>query len=190
MSKPTSGAQLESARAQEIIAAARQLLEAEGADALSMRRIADRLGIKAPSIYKHLRDKQSVANALISDGFVEIADAFKQTLADTTEPPLAALAHTYRRYALDHPHLYRLMTEQPLDRPNLAPGVEAEAARPLVEVLDGDADLARAAFAFVHGMTILELNDRFPPGADVDAAWECGVAALTTAARMGGAEGI
>ena len=44
-----------SPRAREIVAAARELLEAEGS--VSMRRLADRLGIKAPSLYKHLRDK-------------------------------------------------------------------------------------------------------------------------------------
>jgi hypothetical protein len=44
--------------------------------------------------------------------------------------------------------------------------------------MGGDGDLARAAFAFAHGMTILELNGRFPPGADLDAAWRRGLAGL------------
>ncbi len=41
-------------RAQEIVAEARELLEEEGAEALTMRRLAERLGIRAPSLYKHL----------------------------------------------------------------------------------------------------------------------------------------
>jgi AcrR family transcriptional regulator len=40
-------------RAREIVNAARKLLEEEGIEALSMRRIGQRLGIRAPSIYKH-----------------------------------------------------------------------------------------------------------------------------------------
>jgi hypothetical protein len=41
---------------------------------------------------------------------------------------------------------------------------------------------ARAAFAFAHGMVTLELNDGFPPTADLDAAWQRGVDTLPAAA--------
>ncbi len=165
-----------SPRAQEVVAAARALLEEEGPDALSMRRLADRLGIRAPSIYKHLPDKRALENAIISSAFEEQATAFEGALA--TADPLASIAAAYRRFALDHPHLYRLMTERPLDRDRLAPGVEERAAAAVRAAVDGDVDVARAAFAFAHGMAILELNGRFPPGADLDAAWQRGVAAL------------
>jgi AcrR family transcriptional regulator len=166
-----------SPRAREIIAAARALLEEEGAGALSMRRLADRLGIRAPSIYKHLPDKRSLEAALISEGFEETAVAFAAAV-DGAEEPLVALAAAYRDFARAHPHLYRLMTERPLPRELLAPGAEARAAQPLLDALGGDIDRARAAWAFAHGMTILELNGRFPPGADVDAAWRRGLDAL------------
>jgi AcrR family transcriptional regulator len=161
-----------SPRAREIVATARELLEAEGPEALSMRRIADRLGIKAPSLYKHLPDKQALEAALISHGFEESATAFAGA-AD-----LPALADAYRRYATAHPHLYRLMTEHPLDRDRLTPGAEARAAEAIVAAVGGDEDMARAVWAFAHGMTILELGGRFPPGADLDAAWAAGIAAF------------
>jgi AcrR family transcriptional regulator len=141
-----------------------------------MRRVAAQLGIRAPSIYKHLADKRALEDALISAGFEEIAVAFESAL--TGEDPLSAIAAAYRRFALEHPHLYRLMTERPLDRDRLLPGVEDRAALPLYQATDGDPDLARAAWAFAHGMTILELNGRFPPGADLDAAWERGLEAF------------
>jgi AcrR family transcriptional regulator len=163
-------------RAQEIVAAARALLEEEGAEALSMRRIADRLGIRAPSIYKHLPDKHALESALISIGLEELADAFEVALAD--DDPLVAVAAAYRRYGQEHPHLYRLMTEQALDRDLLAPGVEERAAAPTLRIVGGDPDAARALWAFAHGMTILELNRRFPAGADLDTAWERGLQAF------------
>lgn len=164
-------------RAREIVAAARELLEEEGPDGLSMRRLAERLGIRAPSIYKHLPDKQALENAVISDAFEEQAGVFEAAIRDSDDP-LAALARAYRAYALAHPHLYRLMTERALDRDNLAPGVEERAGRTVVEAVGGDADLARAAWAFAHGMTVLELNDRFPPGADLESAWARGLDAF------------
>ena len=50
--------------------------------------------------------------------------------------------------------------------------------REVVRAAGGDRDLARAAWAFAHGMTILELNNRFPAGADLDAAWRRGMDSL------------
>jgi AcrR family transcriptional regulator len=172
----TSAPERLSPRAREIVAAARGLLEEEGPEGLSMRRVAERLGIRAPSIYKHLPDKQALENALVSDGFMELAAAFEPAL--DAPDPLLALAGAYRRFAHRHPHLYRLMTERPLDREGLAAGVEDQAAAPLVVAVGGDADLARAIWAFAHGMTILELNGRFPPGADLDTAWARGLEAF------------
>jgi AcrR family transcriptional regulator len=167
-----------SPRERQIVAAARELLETGGADALSMRSVAARLGIRAPSLYKHFRDKQALEHALISDGFAELAAAFEAAYTGPTADPLAALGRAYRRFGQDHPHLYRLMTERPLDRALLVPGREDDAAAWVVRAAGGDPDLARAAFGFAHGMTILELNGRFPPDADLDAAWARGIEAL------------
>jgi hypothetical protein len=75
------------------------------------------------------------------------------------------------------------MTERALNRELLEPGVEARAAAPVIAAAGGDRDAARAAWAFAHGMTILELNERFPPDADLDAAWTQGLTAFT---RKGG----
>jgi AcrR family transcriptional regulator len=170
-------------RAEQIVAAARELLDEAGIEALTMRRIADRLGIRAPSIYKHIPDKQTLENVLISNGFEESADVFAHAVNNAGDDPVMALGQAYRAFAREHPHLYRLMTERELDREHLTPGAEEASARPLVEALAGDADLARATFAFAHGMTILELNGRFPPGADLDAAWSLGLGALVREAR-------
>jgi len=70
------------------------------------------------------------------------------------------------------------MTERELRRDLLTSGVEDRAARPLYEAVGRDRDLARAAWAFAHGMTILELDRRFPPDADLDAAWRQGLQAF------------
>jgi AcrR family transcriptional regulator len=165
-------------RAREIVGVALELLEEEGPDGLSMRRIAERVGIRAPSIYKHLPDKQALEAAIISVGFELMADTFERALSGS-EDPLRALAGAYRAFAEAHPHLYRLMTDRELKRELLAAGVEERASAPIFEAVGGDIDLARAAWAFAHGMTILELNNRFPSDADLDAAWERGIEAFS-----------
>ncbi len=166
-----------SARGREIVAAARGLLEEGGPEALSMRRLAERVGIRAPSIYKHLADKQELEVALVADGLREFAERCEEAVAGAGEP-LAALARAYRAFALAHPHLYRLMNDRPLPRDRLPAGLEARAAAPLIAAAGGDPDRARATWAFAHGMAMLELTDRFPAGADLDAAWTEGVNAL------------
>lgn len=166
------------------MAAGRQLLEEEGLEALTMRRLAERVGIRAPSLYKHLPDKAALEAAIIATGFEEAAAAFEQAVDSAGEgsgegagDALVALAAAYRRFALEHPHLYRLMTNGPLPRAHLPPGLEGRTAAPLLRVAGSEAR-ARAVWAFAHGMVMLELDQRFPPDADLDAAWRAGIAAF------------
>src|SRR6516165_5177560 len=70
-------------RAQEIVTVARQLLEEEGLDSFSMRRLADRLGVRAPVIYKYFASKSALMAALISVGFEEQAALFETTLTSS-----------------------------------------------------------------------------------------------------------
>lgn len=163
------------ARRQEALRAARRLLEDHDWDAVTMRRIADTLGIRAPSLYKHLADKQELQAELTAIGLRELGDALHDA-----GPSLSALARAYRSYALAHPHLYELMTTRPLPRDRLPAGLEDAVADALRAVLP-DEHRARAAWASAHGLTLLELAGRFPPGADLDAAW----AALTAAFSSG-----
>jgi AcrR family transcriptional regulator len=167
-----------------VVAAGRQLLEEEGLEALTMRRLAERVGIRAPSLYKHLPDKAALEAAIIATGFEEAAAAFEQAVDSAGEGSgegaggaLVALAAAYRRFALEHPHLYRLMTNGPLPRAHLPPGLEGRTAAPLLRVAGSEAR-ARAVWAFAHGMVMLELDQRFPPDADLDAAWRAGIAAF------------
>ena len=153
------------ARRDEIVRAARALLEAEGPSGLSMRRIAAKLGIQAPSIYKHVPGKNELEAAIIADGLSDLGAALAQMGPDATD-----LGRAYRAFALAHPHLYRLITDQPLPRHLLPAGLEERSAAPLLAVLPDEA-LARSAWAAAHGLASLELADRFPPDADLDAAW-------------------
>lgn len=169
-------AELLTGRKAQIVDAARDLLEAGGPEAVTMRAIAEKLAIQAPSLYKHFADKGALEAALVTAGFVEQAETF--SAASRSRNPLATLARAYRSWAVAHPHLYLLMTNRPLERDRLPEGVEAAAAAPILKACGGDPNRARAAWAFAHGMASLELANRFPPDADLDAAWRCGIDAL------------
>jgi len=171
-----------SARLEQIVAAARDLLEQEGPGGLTMRRLAGRLGMQAPSLYKHVADKDELEVLLIAWALRDQGAATHEAVdglprRGSRQRALEALARAYRAWALAHPHLYRLATQGPLPRERLPEGLEAWAAEPVVRVAGSEAK-ARATWAFAHGMTILELDARFPPSADLDAAWKAGIAAL------------
>ena len=70
------------------------------------------------------------------------------------------------------------MTERPLPREDLPAGLEDRAAAPLIAAVGGDRNRARATWAFAHGMVQLELAGRFPPDADLAAAWRTAVEAF------------
>jgi AcrR family transcriptional regulator len=159
-------------RRDQVVAAARDLLEQEGPEALTMRRLAERLGIQAPSLYKHVADKADLEVELVAAGLREVGDAMA-----AAGPTLAGIGAAYRAWARAHPHLYALVTERPLPRHRLPFGLEAAAAAPLLAAVP-DEHRARAAWAGAHGLVSLELAGRFPPDADLDAAWEAFVAAF------------
>ena len=112
---------------------------------------------------------------LIEHGFAVAALAFENAFA-RNGATLETFMVTYRAVALAHPHLYRLINGGPLPVEARTPGIQGRTAALLSRVLP-QPELALAAFAFAHGMTILELDDRFPPGADLDAAWRAGTQA-------------
>lgn len=162
-----------SQRSRQIVEEALRLVEEGGAAALTMRALADRLGIRAPSLYKHFPDKGAVEAEVIALAMRDLARALEAAGDD-----LETMAKAYRGYALAHPHLYRLMSAGPLPRERLPEGLEERAALPVVRVMGGDRIRARAVWAFAHGMVMLELDGRFPPGADLEGAWRAGVAAF------------
>jgi AcrR family transcriptional regulator len=166
-----------SPRAREIVTVARQLLDEEGPDGVSMRRIAAELGIRAPSLYKHFADKRALENAMISDGLCEQGDITRAAAQDAEEP-IVAIAMSFRAFAVEHPHLYRLITDRALDHAGLAPGAEEYAGAALRQAVGGDHTLGVTLWAFAHGMIMLEIDDRFPHYADVEGVWRRGLEAI------------
>jgi AcrR family transcriptional regulator len=159
-------------RRDEILDVAERLLTTEGPAALTMRRVADEMGIRAPSLYKHVRSKEDIEAGLQERALVSMAKA----LAPAGDLP--ALAAAYRSWALSHPQLYAVATNGPLHRDRLSPGVEAAAAAPVVAAAGGDEHRARALWALAHGLVTLELAGRFPPDADLDQTWAAAVSAF------------
>lgn len=168
-----------SGRPAEIVAAARRIVEDEGVDALSMRRLASTVGIQAPSLYKHFPTKRAVEAAVIDLALLDFGKALHAAVAAPGRAgAVRCLLAAYRDVALAHSSLYRLVTSGPLPRQDLTPGLEDWAGEPFF-LAAGEPWRAQALFSFAHGMVTLELDDRFPPGSDLDRTWKAGAAAFS-----------
>jgi AcrR family transcriptional regulator len=168
-------------RVQRIVAVTRELLEEEGPEGMSMRRIAGRMGVRAPSLYKHVPDKRTLENAIIADVLREQGVLWHDVTAAAAaagEDPLVAIMAAFREWALEHPALYRLNMRGPLDTGPLVRGAELESSLPVLRAAGGDPVAAITVWAFGHGMVDLELNHRLPPGYCLDSLRRRGIAAL------------
>ena len=155
-------------RTAEIVTVARGLLEELGWEALTMRVLADKVGMRAPSLYNHAANKDELRTLILTEAFLQMGDACWAAVAEERTP--ASLARAYRRQVVTFPHHYRLATSGPLDRESLPTGLEEWSGAPFGLVTDSQLT-AQAFFAAVHGLAILEIDGRFPPGSPVDDLW-------------------
>lgn len=176
----------------EIVAVGRLLLEEGGLDALTMQAVAARVGVRAPSLYKRVRDRADLIRLVVDDLWQEFAVVMSAAAA-TGDPAtdLRSLAHAFRAFALERPNGFGLLFARLPRESAPDPEAYARASRPLllaVEPLAGRDDALHAARTFTawaSGFVRMELAQAFNLGGDVDAAFAYGVehliAAITTA---------
>ena len=107
-----------------ILDVARELFAAEGYEAVTMKRIADRLGITPTAIYFHFKDKAALIQELTSADWADFAQKFRKIMAEPTPDPvvrLRNLARTYVEFAVTHPNQYQLLFMTRQDRLGEAP---------------------------------------------------------------------
>jgi AcrR family transcriptional regulator len=174
----------------DIVAAGRDLLEAGGLDAVTMLAVAERVGVRAPSLYKRFADRGALIAAIASAAINELADTLEPFVHDPD--PAAGLHRTasaFRAFAKRNPHAYELlfMNLPPGSRP--PPESNAAAAAPLIaltERLVGPEralEAGRLVTAFAHGFVSMEISGAFRLGGDVDEAFRYGVTVLVDALK-------
>ena len=147
-----------------VLAAALEIIDREGAEGLSMRRLARALGRDPMILYRHAPNK-----AALLDGVAETVLA--QLTVDPTDPDwaaqLRAVARGYRRLALAHPKMVPLLVTRPLATPlGLRPKGTLRPLEDILALLTGagfsGADalhIYRALFGFLHGHVLNELQE-------------------------------
>ncbi|GAA1059808.1 TetR/AcrR family transcriptional regulator [Agromyces bracchium] len=164
-------------------AAARAILERAGQPGLTMQAVAAELGVRAPSLYKHLRDRDALVRLVAESVAAELGERMDRVLAAETDASDAvrAIAASARRYAHEHPHGYGLIFG-PLPEPARARGSAMERASVAIleaaRRLSGEGralETARTITAWMHGFVSMEIAGAFRLGGSVDEAWEYGL---------------
>ncbi|WP_405017135.1 TetR/AcrR family transcriptional regulator [Kitasatospora sp. NBC_00070] len=165
------------AREHLIVATARELAEQQGWDAVTTRRLAERIEYSQPVLYSHFRGKREIIGAVALQGATEMAAALRAATAaaDSPHTRVTTLARAYLDYAEHHPAVYDAMFQ--LD------GGLAFAHQDTPEPL-------KDAFAALLETLAAVAGDGVHPGLFTETFWAAlhGLATLTRAGRLPPAE--
>jgi AcrR family transcriptional regulator len=157
--------------------AARAIHKQAGADGLSMRRIAARLGVSAPAIDHHFLNRDAILEAVSDEGFDSLVARLERPLG--RRRPLQqclAIVVGYREFALDEPHMFAIMFIARRSRARRFPddfaaqrsaafsllAVRVAAAIAARELRDDDPnEVALTLWAHAHGLILLQRAGRF-----------------------------
>jgi AcrR family transcriptional regulator len=159
-----------------IVAAADHILETSGLDAVTMQAVAARVGVKAPSLYKRVADREALVRLVANAATAHLRDVLDRSAT------LPELARAVRAYAREHPQRFQLIFSASAD-----PGILAHASEPVLQFarrLAGERDALNAArmlTSWAVGFVSMELAGAFQLGGELDEAFEYGLRGIERA---------
>jgi AcrR family transcriptional regulator len=160
-----------------LVDAARRILEAEGAAALSLRAVAREAGVSPAAPYHHFKDKTELLEAVAHGGWEALSEVIAEARRSASNPTagIADIGIAYVRFARENPALYRLMYDTTRDRTSMPEHAKqedsgyAQVQSALVEAgcdpTDaGELELATiASWCAVHGLAEMANFKEFQP---------------------------
>lgn len=160
-----------SVTADDVVEVAGRIVDAHGADALTMRRLADELGVAVTSIYWHVGNRDELVDALVDRLIADMGTV--RARGTTPRERIASLARAMRKKLLDRPQLVALAHERARTPAMFQPVQEAIARELAVMGLpDDETALALRALQLhvVTSVLLVRSLDRYGALEPVDAA--------------------
>jgi AcrR family transcriptional regulator len=149
-------------RRDQVIHATRDLAEADGWPAVTMRRLAAALGVTQPVLYSAFASRQALIDAVALSGFGDLAAALEAVDAS----PMARM-RAYLDFAAAHPRVYEAMFSMPSGLAFAAEDTPEPLKRGFSAIRDAfpDADGTRAevTWSMLHGLAMLQASGRLRP---------------------------
>jgi AcrR family transcriptional regulator len=163
-----------------VIAAGRALLERDGPDALTMRRVADAVGVRAPSLYKHVAGRDDLIRLILEDVADELTAILQEAVSmGAPRADVRRMTDAYRRFAGQNPAAYGLLFARGAPEGAVSRSQRSSAALlSAMTAIVGPADAlpaARTVVAWAHGFIMMEQAGAFRLGGDIDTAWDFGI---------------
>lgn len=154
---------------ERVVAAAVELLDSGGLQALTLASLAQRLQVRSPSLYNHIDGLDDLRRRLTLRGLLELRETLQTAVMGRSgSEALAALGHAYRDFARHHPGLYQLTlrsNEQGDPELQQAGAAVVEVVLAVLRAYDlhGDAALHATRFlrSALHGFVSLEIGGGF-----------------------------
>jgi AcrR family transcriptional regulator len=170
-------------RRDQVIGAARDLAEADGWPAVTMRRLAGELGVTQPVLYSAFASRQALIDAVALNGFDDLAAALR-----AVEASPKARMRAYLDFAAAHPQVYEAMFSLPSGLAFAADDTPEPLRRAFSGVRDAfpgaDETQAEVAWAAMHGLATLQASGRLRPS-HVEARLDLAHRMLTQSATEG-----
>lgn len=157
-------------RHQLIITAARELAEAEGWEAVTTRKLADKVEYSQPVLYGHFANMEAIRDAVAIEGIGEMAEQMREArLAVPQSEAIRAICTAYLAFAAAHPAAYQAM----FSLPTQVKWASAETPAPLRAAFgeivgafgplnERNALLAELIWGSLHGMAVFLRSGRIP----------------------------
>jgi len=164
-----------------IIETARILVERDGVEYLSLGNVASELGIKAPSLYRHIESKSALLRAVIEQTYLNLFSAYDQALesaGNNPEAQLLSMARAQHAFAHANPNTYMLAYAAQNPELRADPNMLLERAIRIQKIImqisgeENSLPALRGLLALVHGYIMLELNGQFQRGGDLALTFE------------------
>ncbi len=170
-----------------IVAAGRDLVEEGGLDGLTMQAVAERVGVRAPSLYKRVRDRRELLELVLAATLDDLARRLEAT-ATESDPRrrIVAQADALRAFAHEQPVGFSLVFGAH-GAPQPEPTIATRTVSPLLDAVaeitgpEHALDGARLVTAWANGFLTMELGGSLRMGGDVGAAWRWGLERMVAA---------
>jgi AcrR family transcriptional regulator len=177
-----------------VMAAGADLLEEVGLAGLTMQAVAARVGVRAPSLYKHVPGRDALVARIADSAVRTLGEALEAAAPEgaTPEEALRGAAQALRSFAHARPAAFRLVFTPGPDATRASPESSTRAVAPVLRATRGlvgerqSLAAARTFTAWASGFLSMELADAFRMGGDVEEDFRFGVEALIRAFSHGG----
>ena len=163
-----------------VVVEAERIADEVGLSRLTLAALAESLGVRQPSLYKHIDGMDALQRSIAVRAKTELGEVLgRAAVGKAGDDAIRALSTAYRRWALEHPGRYSATVRAPQPGDTDDEAASAAVVGVVFDVLAGydlhgiDAiDATRALRSMLHGFIALESSGGFGLPVDVDRSFE------------------